>query len=396
MVMNKNDIKNKLLDTGCFIENQYLDLYCELITQNLNRKCEKYRTQKHHILPKNYFRWSKQPIDNSKDNLVNLLYTEHLLAHKYLAACTNQPDIIYANYDTFNGWRNDYRYSMGLNEEELSHIQCIYEQYKRINAQRMKQMHQEGKFQWMYNNEEWKQKIRKAHLGKKHSEETKQKISIHNKNPSIVTRQKIAQANGLPVQNLNTGEVFNSATEAELKYNPNKKVTGNIQRVLHKQGKHQKAFKCYWIQLPNSYEALDAEMCKKTIELFEQDNSEFIDKKSKKIYCIETKEIFKSGADVEQRYSGHRTGNMSQALKQDIPIAYNLHWKYLNDKRPDSYFLQKVIRKVKYHCIELNQDFDSVKDILLYVGKTDNTPIYKYFKGIQKQAWGYHWIKIEE
>ena len=55
------------------------------------------------ILPKNYFRLNHLSIDESRENKINLLYKDHLLAHKYLAGCTTRPDMIYANYDMFNG-----------------------------------------------------------------------------------------------------------------------------------------------------------------------------------------------------------------------------------------------------------------------------------------------------
>ena len=43
--------KEILLTYEGFINNEYLDKYCELINKNINRINEKFKTQKHHIIP---------------------------------------------------------------------------------------------------------------------------------------------------------------------------------------------------------------------------------------------------------------------------------------------------------------------------------------------------------
>ena len=42
----------KLLDTHLFEENEYFEKYLELITNNLTTKQQKFKTQKHHIIPR--------------------------------------------------------------------------------------------------------------------------------------------------------------------------------------------------------------------------------------------------------------------------------------------------------------------------------------------------------
>ena len=64
--------------------NEYTQKYYNLIQTNKYRKPEKYKTQKHHIIPKAYYKYIGEPVDNSSDNLVNLLYYDHVLAHYYL------------------------------------------------------------------------------------------------------------------------------------------------------------------------------------------------------------------------------------------------------------------------------------------------------------------------
>ena len=66
------DIKNCLLNTNLFFDCEFLDLYCDLIRANRDKKATKYVTNKHHIIPKYYYKNNNLPIDNSKSNLINL------------------------------------------------------------------------------------------------------------------------------------------------------------------------------------------------------------------------------------------------------------------------------------------------------------------------------------
>lgn len=79
----------KLLDENLLERNEFYDAYIDLIAQNKNQKRIKYKTEQHHIIPRCYFKRHPQklPVDNSKENLINLLHKNHLLAHYYLAKC---------------------------------------------------------------------------------------------------------------------------------------------------------------------------------------------------------------------------------------------------------------------------------------------------------------------
>ena len=91
-------LKEKLLSLDLVIDNEYLDKYCELIESNKNTKREKFKTQKHHIIPRYYYKYNNLEIDNSKENLVNLLYKDHILAHYYLCMCSIYDYYSYINY----------------------------------------------------------------------------------------------------------------------------------------------------------------------------------------------------------------------------------------------------------------------------------------------------------
>lgn len=90
------NIKKKLLDTDNFIDNKYLDLYVNLIMQNEYNVAIKFKTQRHHILPRYYYKLHNIPLDDSNNNVVNLLYKDHVLAHYYLSLCTKNK-LKYAN-----------------------------------------------------------------------------------------------------------------------------------------------------------------------------------------------------------------------------------------------------------------------------------------------------------
>lgn len=82
-----NKLKKKLLALDVVEDNEYLDKYIGIITNNLKTLRLKYKTQKHHIVPRAVFTHNKEPLDNSESNLVNLEYKDHILAHYYLYMC---------------------------------------------------------------------------------------------------------------------------------------------------------------------------------------------------------------------------------------------------------------------------------------------------------------------
>ena len=78
-------LTEQLLKTGMFIANTQLDAYVKLINASDSAvKCG----ERHHIIPRSYYKITKQKIDNSKANIVKLSYFEHILAHYYLSFCT--------------------------------------------------------------------------------------------------------------------------------------------------------------------------------------------------------------------------------------------------------------------------------------------------------------------
>ena len=86
--MNKVNLREQLVECGLCVDNEYLDRYVDLICDNFNTPNVTKKTQQHHIRPRYYYKHTHQRLDNSKQNLVNLLYKDHVLAHYYLFKCS--------------------------------------------------------------------------------------------------------------------------------------------------------------------------------------------------------------------------------------------------------------------------------------------------------------------
>lgn len=83
--------KEYMLSHKSFIDNNYLSMYIELINNSVIDEgySDVYTIYKHHIIPKAYFNLNKIDIDNTSNNIVELTYKNHILAHYYLYKCTD-------------------------------------------------------------------------------------------------------------------------------------------------------------------------------------------------------------------------------------------------------------------------------------------------------------------
>ena len=88
MYKTELELKELLLSIYLCIDNEYLDKYVQLVIQNKNTVKESFKTDKHHIVPRYYYRYNGLNIDNSQQNTVILNYKDHVLAHYYLAMCS--------------------------------------------------------------------------------------------------------------------------------------------------------------------------------------------------------------------------------------------------------------------------------------------------------------------
>jgi hypothetical protein len=70
-------LKQKLLSTGYFIDNEYLEQYMALIKEEHDANY----LERHHIIPRAYYQLKKLKVDNTKSNIVRLSFAEHCKAH---------------------------------------------------------------------------------------------------------------------------------------------------------------------------------------------------------------------------------------------------------------------------------------------------------------------------
>lgn len=179
-------MKDLLLKTGYFIDNEYLDSYVKLVESNAVAESS-VGTQIHHILPRCYFLLINESIDNTKENLVVLSYKDHILAHYYLALCTKS-NLRYKLETAFIMLCN-FNSIEEFNPENLSSYQEIYESV--IKGRKGVSPPNKGRPM----SEEQKSKISKSHIGKKASQEAREKMRKAALNMSPEKRAKIAEAN---------------------------------------------------------------------------------------------------------------------------------------------------------------------------------------------------------
>ncbi len=134
--MTETELKNKLLETGIFIDNEWLDKYVELVVSNQGTSYTRFKTQNHHIIPVCYYRNRSIEVDNSINNLVTLLLKDHLLAHCYLVLSSDnkqfKANMFYA-ICFISGLEVDDTKVIELVDSDLSVYQEAYEQ-GRISA----------------------------------------------------------------------------------------------------------------------------------------------------------------------------------------------------------------------------------------------------------------------
>lgn len=227
------NLVNILLETDLFIYNNYFKNYVELILNNLTTQFERSKTQQHHIIPKYYYLDNNKSINNSSENLVNLLYKDHILAHYYLALCSKTP---------FDKSRNVFSIKYILNGQtlesfnlnDLDKYQELYEQSKidllqkthsyKISQQISKTLKSKKIKRKIIKSNTNKIKIRKEpikniKLSILASKRCGERNNFYGKHHSDLTKQRISIKNSKAVRmlDLNTGIIikeFNSITQA--------------------------------------------------------------------------------------------------------------------------------------------------------------------------------------
>lgn len=177
--MQREEVRQKLLNTNLFKDNEYLDKYCELVETNECTLYDKSKVQRHHILPRCCFKLIGLKCDDSKKNLVNLLYKDHVLAHYYLSKCASDSKIY--NH-LFSALLFLIRDKDGFKEFDINNLDDYQETYEKFKAS------------YFYDKEMNIKKSLKL-KGIKRSKETCLQISLSNKGRKVKqsTRNKISK-----------------------------------------------------------------------------------------------------------------------------------------------------------------------------------------------------------
>ena len=128
------------------IDNIYFVKYCNIIQENIQNKYS-LNMEKHHIVPKSYYKMFGLKINNASENLVYLDRLNHIKAHYYLSLCS---------VGKFKA-SNVYATNCLCNTSKLNEVQLLIEQ--------------EGAEQLLNIKKEHQLLVSRNRLGSKHSEE---------------------------------------------------------------------------------------------------------------------------------------------------------------------------------------------------------------------------------
>lgn len=139
------NLKNRLLNLGLVVDNEYLDKYCNIINNGMLKKI-KYVSQIHHIIPKYYFLYNNLSVDNTKENKIVLFHKDHLLAHYYLAKCSSTDRYRDANIESIRYNINNPCVKITLNNineflEDYNELCLLANQYKSEKYKNTKFIH---------------------------------------------------------------------------------------------------------------------------------------------------------------------------------------------------------------------------------------------------------------
>ena len=197
------DLKQKLLTEQLVEDSEYLTKYFNLLQANLETVLVQHTTQKHHALPVVYYKHfyprelkeiksrSRSFYDNLAQNdpvnfLVNLTYSDHLLAHCYLALCAKPNWFKFANANMIMVVSKYTNLEAFAALEDLSDYQKAYTLSCQLKHGKTLSEEHKAKIAIAHRKEnmstEYRQKLSEANRRRICTQETKTKISNSLKN----------------------------------------------------------------------------------------------------------------------------------------------------------------------------------------------------------------------
>lgn len=326
------DLKSNLLDIKysngdkLFEDNEWFNKYVDLVTLNKDTKREKYKTQIHHIIPRCYYKIIGEKINNNKDNLVNLQYKDHVLAHYYLTQCTT------TNTKT-----------------QLTTSFILMSFYTKIEDFDVKNL---DKYDELY-----------------------LKVLNYLNNPELI--KKRSEKCKKPVICIEEQIIFDSVADASKWCNGD--VGGSIK------GKNQKTAGGYHWAYLNDIET--QQQLFNFIGNTPQGNYKYLNQilKDKKILCIETQELFDIPPNSKSKIKNTNWTNIKDCCNNKYDVVGGYHWAwaddinkiksleiYKNKPRILKYDNISGIKKPKLYkpvyCLELKKNFPSIKEAIKQTG----------------------------
>ena len=287
-----SNLKQILLDYNICIDNKWLDEYVKLIDNNKSTKRIKYQTQRHHFIPLYYYKWCNNNLDKKRKDLekisnsdknnfiINLKYTDHILAHYYLALCAKRDLDLCANIKTISYiCGNKFKKLNNINDIEfslyefLNNVEFYNELYTQANLK--KSVFNKGikKKCVSYNGVNKKIPINEVETYLKNGwklgwEYSEYYIKRHHKPHSKETRERMSESHkGKPSNML--GKHFSPETIEKLKI-----VHGGENNGMY--GKHHKKESCEKISnyMQEKYNITE-DIKNKIIELYKNEGKSF-------------------------------------------------------------------------------------------------------------------------
>ena len=363
-------LKSCLLKTNCFIDNEYLNQYCNLIEQNQEAKRIKYQTQTHHILPRCYFKSVNIDIDNSKENLVNLFYKDHILAHYYLALCCKESlklDLAFAFGKMCEQiglkTKEEFDFTQLDHYQELYQLRCQKNSLANLGRKRSKESIKKQLNTYNNRSDEEKQalflkfsEMRKGRPNPK-SGASRKGVPHLGVSEKIKGRKNKGTSKFFNIYCLELDEFFLDTHELQELYP--KFYIGSVIEAF-KSPKTRTYKKMHWCWgFKNKEESRDF--------LINIINNPKPHHKGLKIQNLDTGEVYQSYNEVKVKYSGVFKGELKDYPIDKVKIGYGYFWAQINDSPLNENEREYLLNLIKEEELKKNLPFSKCKNSKLYM-----------------------------